>query len=123
MDPSEVKRIEKQQREIVSSNSFEFVAQDWFDRHLSKKAETTKAKVTSRMDRFVLPYIGKRPIAEITAPEILTVVRRVETNGSLDTAHRALTSLERATAHPSLLLRTTTGFPSSLGLNIRSQET
>jgi hypothetical protein len=88
VDPSEVKRIEKQQREIISSNSFEAVARDWFDRHLSKKAETTKAKVISRMERFVLPYIGKRPISEITAPDILIVVRRVESHGSLDTAHR-----------------------------------
>lgn len=88
IDPGEVKRIEKQQREIVSSNSFEAVARDWFDRHLSKKAESTKAKVTSRMERFVLPYIGKRPISELTAPEILAVARRVETNSSLDTAHR-----------------------------------
>lgn len=88
VDPSEVKRIEKQQREIISSNSFEAVARDWFDRHLSKKAETTKAKVISRMERFVLPYIGKRPISEITAPDILIVVRRVESLGSLDTAHR-----------------------------------
>ncbi len=88
IDPSEVKRVEKQQREITSSNSFEAVARDWFDRHLSQKAETTKAKVTSRMERFVLPYIGKRPVSELTAPDILTVVRRVETHGSLDTAHR-----------------------------------
>lgn len=88
IDPSEVKRIEKQQREIISSNSFEAVARDWFDRHLSKKAETTKAKVTSRMERFVLPYIGKRPVSELTAPDILAVVRRVEMHGSLDTAHR-----------------------------------
>jgi len=88
IDPSEVKRIEKQQRETLAENTFEAVARDWFDRHLSKKAETTKAKVISRMERFVLPYIGKRPISEITAPDILVVVRRIETNGSLDTAHR-----------------------------------
>lgn len=87
-DPSEVKRVEKQQREIISANCFDAVARDWFDRHLSKKAETTKAKVTSRMERFVLPYIGKRPVSELTAPDILEVVRRVETHGSLDTAHR-----------------------------------
>lgn len=87
-DPSDVKRIDKQQREIISANSFDAVARDWFDRHLSQKAETTKAKVISRIERFVLPYIGKRPISEITAPDILAVVRRVETHGSLDTAHR-----------------------------------
>ncbi len=88
VDPGEVKRIEKQQLEIVVADNFEAVARDWFDRHLSKKAESTKAKVTSRMECFVLPYIGKRPISEITAPDILAVVRRVERLGSLDTAHR-----------------------------------
>jgi integrase len=89
-DPSEIKRINRQQRDVVTSNSVEAVAQDWFERHLSKKAETTKTKVISRMERFVLPYIGKRPVSEVTAPDILEVVRRVETIGSLDTAHRVL---------------------------------
>jgi integrase len=87
-DPSDVKRLEKQQREIISANSFEAVAKDWFERHLSQKAETTKDRVIRRMERFVFPYVGKRPIAEITAPDILQVVRRVETHHSLDTAHR-----------------------------------
>jgi integrase len=88
VDPGEVKRIEKQRREVQAADTFEAVARDWFDRHLSKKAESTKAKVISRMERFALPYIGNRPISEITAPDILLLVRRVETNSSLDTAHR-----------------------------------
>ena len=87
-DPSDVKRLEKQKREIISANSFEAVAKDWFERHLSQKAETTKDRVIRRMERFVFPYLGKRPISEITAPDILQVVRRVETHHSLDTAHR-----------------------------------
>jgi integrase len=89
-DPSDVKRIEKQQRVIISSNNFEAVARDWFDRHLSLKAESTKNRVTRRMERFVFPYVGKRPVAELTSPDILEVVRRVEKNGSIDTAHRVL---------------------------------
>lgn len=88
VDPGEVKRIEKQRREVQAADTFEAVARDWFDRHLSKKAVSTKAKVISRMERFALPYIGNRPISEITAPDILLLVRRVETNSSLDTAHR-----------------------------------
>jgi len=88
IDPGEVKRNEKQRRETLAADTFEAVARDWFDRHLSKKAESTKAKVISRMERFALPYIGKRPISELTAPDILLLVRRVETNSSLDTAHR-----------------------------------
>jgi integrase len=88
IDPGEVKRIEKQRREVLAADTFEAVARDWFDRHLSKKAESTKTKVISRMERFALPYIGNRPISELTAPDILMLVRRVETNSSLDTAHR-----------------------------------
>jgi integrase len=88
IDPGEVKRNEKQRRETLAADTFEAVARDWFDRHLSKKAESTKAKVISRMERFALPYNGKRPISELTAPDILLLVRRVETNSSLDTAHR-----------------------------------
>lgn len=90
IDPGEVKRIEKQRREVLAADTFEAVARDWFDRHLSKKAESTKAKVISRMVRFALPYIGNRPISELTTPDILLLVRRVETNSSLDTAHRVL---------------------------------
>ena len=88
IDPSEVKRIEKQRREILSSNTFEAVARDWFDRHLSQKAESTKDRVVRRMERFVFPYMGTRPVAELTAPDVLEIVRRVEKNGSIDTAHR-----------------------------------
>jgi hypothetical protein len=87
-DPAEIKRIDKQQRKTLSENSFEVVARDWFERHLSKRAESTKEKITSRMERFVLPYIGKRPIAEISTLDILELLQRVETLNSTDTAHR-----------------------------------
>jgi integrase len=36
----------------------------------------------------VFPWIGGKPIAEITAPEILAVLRRIEGRGTIDTAHR-----------------------------------
>jgi integrase len=41
-------------------------------------------------DRDLFPWIGKRPISDITAPELLAVVRRIEERGALETAHRAL---------------------------------
>ena len=40
-------------------------------------------------DDLVNPYIGKRPISEITAPELLAVLRRLESRGKNETAHRA----------------------------------
>ena len=42
-----------------------------------------------RLEHDVFPIIGRRPIAEITPPELLAVIRRIE-GRTLDTAHRAL---------------------------------
>ena len=42
----------------------------------------------SSLERDVFPWIGTRPIKEIKAPELLTVLRRVESRGVLETAHR-----------------------------------
>jgi integrase len=38
----------------------------------------------------VFPWLGDRPIADITPKEILPVIRRIEDRGALETAHRSL---------------------------------
>ena len=40
--------------------------------------------------RDIFPWLGKRPIAEIKAPELLAVLRRIESRGALETTHRAM---------------------------------
>jgi integrase len=45
----------------------------------------------SRLERDLFPWIGKRPIAAIKAPELLAVLRRVESRGALESAHRIRT--------------------------------
>jgi len=45
----------------------------------------------SRLERDLFPWIGKRPISEIKAPELLAVPRRVESRGALESAHRIRT--------------------------------
>ena len=44
----------------------------------------------TRFERDIFPWVGTRPIADLTAPELLTTVRRIEKRGALETAHRAL---------------------------------
>ena len=43
-------------------------------------------------ERDIFPWIGGRPVAEVTAAELLTAIRRIETRGALETAHRARTN-------------------------------
>ena len=80
------KRIEAGEPPI---DSFEYVAREWFNANKSSWAATHADKIILRLQNDVFPWIGNNPIAKITAPELLTVFRRIEQRGTLDTAHRA----------------------------------
>jgi integrase len=89
IDPSAVKKAQKLAGAERAANSFEVIAREWFDTWKADKAESHCNKVIARLEKDVFPYIGGRPVAEISAPEVLTVCRRVEARGAIDTAHRA----------------------------------
>jgi integrase len=64
------------------------VAGEWFLKKIkSIRSESYCSTVWSRVERFVLPVFGRRNIRGITAPEILTVLRRLEDRGIVNTAH------------------------------------
>lgn len=52
--------------------------------------ENYAKKVMERIDKNIFPYLGNRPIAEITPPELLAVLRKIEMRGAIDQAHRVL---------------------------------
>lgn len=89
VDPGETKRTEKQRKAALSANSFEVVAREWLQKHMSDKSPSHKAKVTRRLERDVFPYLGRRPVADIKAPEVLEVAQRIERRNILESAHRA----------------------------------
>lgn len=90
VDPGAAKQTAKLRQHQLAAESLEAVAREWFDRHLTGKADSHKEKVIARLERDVFPYLGRRPVAEIKAPDVLAVARRVEARGSLDTAHRVV---------------------------------
>lgn len=75
---------------IPLADSFEAIAREWFVEHLASKAVSHRDKVIRRFEMYVFPWMGGRPVAEITAPELLTVARRVADTGALESAHRVL---------------------------------
>jgi hypothetical protein len=42
-------------------------------------------RILRRLERNVFPWLGKRPIAEIKAPDLLSMLRRIESRGALET--------------------------------------
>lgn len=89
-DPSELRKAVKSGKQDDALNSFELVAREWWQTHMKGKAESHKNKVIRRFELYLFPWLGKKPISSITAPEILESLKRVEKLNKLETAHRAL---------------------------------
>src|SRR5713101_851517 len=84
IDPSAKRRAEKEQQ----VNTFEAVAREWLVLQEKSLDESTLTRERSRLQNFVFPHLGNRPIAQIAPPELLAVLRRIESRGTNDTAHR-----------------------------------
>ncbi len=89
-DPSENRKAQKSARADRAANSFEVVAREWYSKYSATWDKDHGNRILRRFERDIFPWIGGRPVAEVTAPELLTVVRRIEDRGALETAHRAL---------------------------------
>ncbi len=90
IDPSEHRKTAKSVRADRAANSFEVVTREWFAKYSTNWAPIHADRIIRRFERDIFPWIGGRPTAEISAPELLAVVRRIESRGALETAHRAL---------------------------------
>lgn len=88
IDPSENRKARKAAQAGYAENSFEVVAREWFAKMSPRWASSHAGKIMLRLENDVFPWIGNRPIGDITAPELLKVLRRVEGRGAIDTAHR-----------------------------------
>nr|WP_249190529.1 integrase arm-type DNA-binding domain-containing protein [Burkholderia sp. AU32357] len=95
IDPGEAKKAEKRASLLAAAHSFEVVARGWMDERKTSVEPAQHAKTLARMENDVFPWLGKRPIAEIDAPEILVVLKRVDGRGARFTAHRIRSEISR----------------------------
>lgn len=90
VDPSEARKAEKASRSAAVENGFEAVAREWHSTiHQAKVSAGHAERTLTRFEQDVFPWLGNRPIGEIEAPELLTVLRKIEARGAIETAHRA----------------------------------
>ncbi len=92
VDPSENRKAVRASGVERAANSFEAVAREWCAKRGANWVPTHRERIVRRLERDVFPWIGARPIADISAPELLAVMRRIEGRGALETAHRALSN-------------------------------
>lgn len=87
VDPDAVRKAQKQAK-IEEAETFEVIAREWQERFKSKWQGEYADKIMRRLELNVFPLIGSRPIKDIKAPELLAVLRRVESRDALELAHR-----------------------------------
>jgi integrase len=83
-DPSAKRKAAKEARQVT----FQAIAEEWLAIQAKTLATSTYDKARWMLTDFVYPRLGSRPIAEITAPELLAVLRAIEARGKHETAHR-----------------------------------
>ncbi len=99
-DPSAVRKQQRHEqvkrREIEQlvdaglpvPESFESIAREWYAKHAPSWAASHADKIIRRLERDVFPWLGARPMAAICPPDLLQALKRVESRGAIETAHR-----------------------------------
>ncbi|MDR1075696.1 MAG: integrase arm-type DNA-binding domain-containing protein, partial [Xanthomonadaceae bacterium] len=92
IDPSVHRKASKAAGEDRVSNSFEVIAREWFAKQSRSWAKSHSNKIMLRLENDVFPWLGGRPIAEITVQEVLATMNRIVDRGAVESAHRCLQS-------------------------------
>jgi integrase len=90
VDPGEVKKSQKQSLFTSQANSFELIAREWAESYFVNKSTSHKERTLRRLEVYIFPWIGRKPISDITPPEVLEAIKKPQSQNKLETAHRAL---------------------------------
>lgn len=91
IDPVQHRQVHKQKRRAAAANTFEAVGREWFTRQADTWKPRHASTVLGRLEKNIFPWLGNTEIESVTAPIILSVLRRIEARGAVETAHRCKT--------------------------------
>lgn len=89
-DPSAERKAEKRTQRLHSQNAFELVAREYIEKYANRWGKSHRHYVQRRLEANIFPDLGNRALAEIEAPELLDVIRKMEARGAHDLAHRVM---------------------------------
>ncbi|MEP4487174.1 MAG: integrase arm-type DNA-binding domain-containing protein [Halioglobus sp.] len=89
VDPGQLKKIKKLSLAQQADDSFQAIATEWFETKMCERSQSHKDRTWSALNRDMFPQIGNMPIANIKAPALLLALRKIESRGAIETAHRA----------------------------------
>lgn len=95
-DPSQQRRLDKITAATAAADTFDAIADEYLE-----KLERERKHAAQSLDKkkwligLARHDLGNRPVRQITAPEVLATLRKVEARGKLETARRLRSTLSR----------------------------
>lgn len=90
IDPVMHRKASKDAGIQKSANSFEVIAREWMALKMCNTSKSHQERIMRRFELYLFPWIGKSPISEITAKQVLENIKRIQNQNKLETAHRTL---------------------------------
>jgi integrase len=90
IDPGVHKQAVKAAVRAETEHTFEIIAREWHNKYKDSWVQLHGDKILARLEKDIFPIIGAKPVNQVTAPELLDALRRIEQRGAIDTAHRTL---------------------------------
>lgn len=90
VDPGEHRKAERAAGQDRAANSLEVLAREWHAKQAPTWVKDHADRIMLRLENDIFPWLGKRPIAEVTAKELLTTLNRIADRGAVESAHRVL---------------------------------
>lgn len=129
IDPGEQRKAEKAtekaqaaEAKAIEENTFEKVAREWFNKFSPSWVPSHADKIIRRLERDFFPWLGNRPIREITESDLLEALGRIEERGAIETARRALQNCEKIFRYAAVTQRTDKNPAIGLGEYLTSVE-
>lgn len=96
IDPGADRKAAKEVQAALTENCFEVVCREWLGHRKDSVEAAQHVKTLARMVNDVFPWLGEKPINEISSPDVLGVLRRIDERGARYTAHRVRSEISQA---------------------------
>ena len=89
-DPGQARAVAKELQRLQLGTTFESVARAWFEHWKGPRSPRHADYVIRRLEADVFPAIGRKPISDVTAPQLMAMAKAIEARGAVDIAKRSL---------------------------------
>lgn len=88
IDPVQDRQERERTRALAAQNTFAALADEWLAYNAPRWANSTAYKARLYLNKDLIPVIGKRPVAEISRPELVELLRKIEGRETFDVAKK-----------------------------------